>query len=169
MLKSPAVRGWKRFAVVIGCSIACAVQPPPPPPAPVDIFVRAPLDTVWSRTIGFMTGARIGVQTTDRPSGLIMSGIRDLSWQQLREWANCGNSGGRTIQAMDDNEMRAKNIQGRASLEVLIRPMGDSVVVRPTVTMSATWTNPMLGQQAARLECVSNGGLEYALIGALKR
>jgi hypothetical protein len=167
------VNHWRDFAtlgiVIIGAATACAMQTPPPPPEPVDVHVRAPFDTVWSRAIGFMSTARIGVQTTDRQSGLITSGVRDISWQQLREWANCGNSGGRTIQAMDDNEMRAKNVQGRGSLEVVIRPVGDSTVVRPTVTISATWTNPMLGQQAARFECVSNGGLEYALIGALRR
>jgi len=69
---------------------------------------------------------------------------------------------------MGDDEMRAKNVQAKADVTVTLRGVDDSTSVRPVVGIGATWTNAMLGQQAARSECVSNGKLEGDLIAALK-
>jgi hypothetical protein len=165
------VRGvlhMRRWLVVLTLPAAgCAVQSPPAPPAPAAAYVRGSADETWQRALDFLTAQRIPVQP-DRPSGIITARAVDLSLQQLRDWANCGGAGGRTVQSMNDNEMRAKNIQAKADFTVTVRPSGDSTMVTPVLGIAATWTNPMLKQQAAKFECVSNGTLESNLVATIR-
>ena len=153
-------------AVLTVCA-GCSLQQPPPPPVPTDAHIGAPVDVTWQRALDFLTAQRIPVQP-DRASGVMSARAVDLSWQQLRMWGNCGGSGSRTVQSMNDTEMRAKNVQAKADITVTVRAAGDSTAVRPVVGVGATWSNPMLRQQAARFECVSNGTLEAALLAALR-
>jgi len=147
---------------------ACAQQSPPPPPSPVETPIAAPADSVWRRAVDYLASQRLTVTTSDRASGLLTVRAAPISWAQWRAWANCGGSGGRTIQSMNDAEMRAKNIQATADVSLTVRANRSATTVRPVVGIGATWSNPMLRQQAARFECVSNGTLEAALLAALR-
>src|ERR1044072_6858584 len=80
-----------RIAVAAVSLVGCvSIKPPELPPTPSHTYVRAPVDSVWQRDIGFFADARIPIQTIEKASGLIASTRFRLSTSQTRDWADCG-------------------------------------------------------------------------------
>jgi hypothetical protein len=156
MLRLP---GIAVVVFVVGCVSYKAPSAPPPSP---EATVALSVDDAWRRTLDYLASAGIAVTSSDKAGGVI-SARPTFTGERLAMWVNCGTANGKP--AVESPQWSGVVTTG--DLSVTIRPAGGATVVRPVLSVTATWERPVVGGSAPQ-NCVSQGRLEKDLVTALK-
>lgn len=134
------------------------------PTPPVDYPVAAPADQVWARLTEAYTDRNIPIANMDRASWFLRSGEMTLSGRMGTENAtkyfDCGTSAGPGTERATENRLAV-------SITTLLKPAGDTTMVRTTATATAHAAG--YGSiNAQQYPCVSTGALERELVESLR-
>lgn len=153
-----------RYLLLVVALVGCAhIVPPTASTAPADRYVRVSFDTAWHRTLTFFTDNHVPIANVDRASGLLVSSQFTLPYDDLKAWADCGQSsqGGTALAALEAVHNIPRAI---ADFNVVEQGAGDSTAVRVSISLTVTARTPFGETQVA---CISNGHFEQALLARL--